>query len=58
MDFIMVIIKLKSNLNLQDLEGNTALHHAVIENKARIAYVLLIHGAKKNIKNNKGLTAK
>ena len=49
------ILSLKANLELQDNDGNTALHYACYENKGQIAQILLKHKASPFIKNNANL---
>ncbi|EAR89626.2 ankyrin repeat protein (macronuclear) [Tetrahymena thermophila SB210] len=59
---IQDITSKKANLNLQDVDGNTSLHYIMtifsrdISNSAKIAEILLEHGADPNIKNKDGWT--
>ncbi|KAL4502319.1 hypothetical protein ABPG72_011906 [Tetrahymena utriculariae] len=59
---IQDITQKKANLNLQDVDGNTSLHYIMtifsrdISNSAKIAEILLEHGADPNIKNKDGWT--
>ena len=47
----------KVNLNAQNDTGQTALHDAVLKNNTDIIKMLVKQGAKKNIKDSRGLTA-
>lgn len=51
------LIQAGVRLNLQDCEGNTALHIAVREHRDDIALILLEAGAEPEIKNNAGEVA-
>lgn len=51
------LCRLPHKLNLQDEDGNTALHHACKKDKPRIVYNLLLMDADKDIKNTDNLTA-
>ena len=43
-----------AEINLQNYEGNTALHYAIGRQFYALADILTIHGAREDIKNNKG----
>ncbi len=49
--------KYKSNFNLKDKKGNTALHYAALNEASWYIHILIDLGADLNIKNNKGQTA-
>ena len=51
---ISVMVSLGSNINLGDIEGKTALHHAVINNYLDCVIVLLYELANPMIKDKKG----
>jgi hypothetical protein len=44
-----------AEVNLQNYNGNTALHYAIGRQFYGLADILTIHGAREDIKNNKGL---
>jgi len=51
---VKFFIDKKANLNVQNQDGNTALHIAINDRRAEIAYLLLQSGADDTIKNNEG----
>lgn len=63
---VEVLIKTGANLDLQDFEGSTPLHRALIqmfldpvdtfEDYKKIIKILLFAGASRSIKDNQGLT--
>ena len=54
---ITKLLMTSANVNMQNNTGNTALMLAIINEKPRMARVILNAGAKINIKNNQGQTA-
>ena len=46
----------KTNLNIIDSDGNSALHYAVLKEEIEIIKNLLKYGANSELKNNEGLT--
>lgn len=56
-NFLRLIIKLKGKINLQDNQGNTALHLAVYNQQIKYVYLLLIKGANFKIKNKENFSA-
>ncbi|MBX9830709.1 ankyrin repeat domain-containing protein [Candidatus Babeliales bacterium] len=51
-DMVAALIAYQAQVNAQNSEGVTALHHAVIGNNAEVCYLLLKNGAKANIRSN------
>ena len=51
-DMVLLILGLGGNLDMQDSDGNTALHLGVKSGIYRITRHLLLCGAKRNIKNS------
>ena len=51
---VRTLLALRINPNAQDDEGNTALHHACMQNKVAFVSTLLKHGVDWNIVNAKG----
>lgn len=51
------LCRLPQNLNLQDEDGNTALHHACKKDRPRMVYNLLLKDADRSIVNSDNLTA-
>jgi ankyrin repeat protein len=45
------------DIDVQDQNGNTRLHHAIVGGKLRAVVVLLNGGANKTLPNNEGVTA-
>lgn len=54
---ITLLRKFGANLDEQDEDGNTALHHAVMGGHPEIVHYLLKKGANREIRNNQGKTA-
>lgn len=52
------ILLFTPNVNLQDAQGNTPLHIAILEQDEKMEALLRSHGARDDIKNNEKLTAK
>lgn len=51
------LIQAGAKLNLRDIEGDTALHHAVMTDNVQIALMLIENGAKTDIENKQNRTA-
>ena len=57
-DFIPIILKKKININSQDnVNGLTALHHAIIKNQKNIVIDIINYGANLNIQDYYGQTS-
>ena len=54
---IRTLIARHANINTQDANGNTPLHHAIGNSNAILARYLITHGADLSIKNNNGTMA-
>lgn len=52
-----LITKYGANINIQDNEGNTPLHYAVLCEERTLITMLIEHGADMNIKNNEDESA-
>jgi hypothetical protein len=52
-----LILRDDTKLDLQDVEGNTALHHACVIGNESIVCILLFRGIDRTIKNKEGKTA-
>lgn len=52
------LISQKCDLDTQEVHGWTALHFAAIKGQSEIAKALIAAGAKKDVKDLEGLTAK
>lgn len=50
------LCRLPQDLNVQDVDGDTALHHACKIDRARMVYNLLIMNADRNIRNRENMT--
>lgn len=55
---VKYLLKKKANTNITDANGTTALHYAVTFNLENIAELLVKSGAKYNLKDNRGNSAK
>lgn len=56
-DIANLLIQSGANINLQDCEGNTPIHHAIIKLNSDLTALLLEKGANLSIKNKKGCCA-
>jgi hypothetical protein len=54
----MIITKYGGNIDVQDGNGNTALHIAILNKNEKIKKVLMENQANENLKNNNNLTSK
>ena len=54
--YVVELLKNVADINAQNKDGTTPLHHAARWNSTEAISVLLQHGASTNIKNNKGRT--
>ena len=57
-EMVKVLLEQKANPNLQDQNGTTALHYAVMFQLEDIVKLLVDNDAKSNIEDNKGFTPK
>jgi ankyrin repeat protein len=55
--YIGLLVRYGADINACDVDGNTVLHIAVLENNIVIIKELLDHGANPHIQNNEGLYA-
>ena len=46
----------QADVNIQNVDGNTALHYAIGKQFYGVADILARHGAREDIRNNMGLT--
>ena len=51
-----MLLKYAADINAQDVNGNTALHFAVLAGSEELIALLLKSGANKNIRNRWGMT--
>lgn len=55
-EIVALLLERGSDVSITDLEGNSALHHAVLLNNAESCNLLIKEGAKTTLKNHKGET--
>ncbi len=56
-DLIDLLLDLGANPNIQDAAGNTAIHHAISDNKSNIVKDIRAYGGAVDIPNKEGFTA-
>ena len=56
-DIATLLLRRGANIECQDNEGNTALHHAVEEKQLDLVRVLISKGCEVNTRNKQGVTA-